>query len=391
VTRLRGFAASGGASPFHGDTAPAGQALPRSNERRAYLDWLRGIAVLIMIEGHTRDSWTRLADRDRDAYHSLNIVSGFGAPIFLFLAGISLSLAAGSRLRRGASETDVGARAVRRGLMIFGLAFLFRLQSWIVSGGRFPDSLLKVDILNVMGVSMVAAALLWRVGWNPRSRAVVFAAAAIVLAMLTPLVRTSSSLAGLPDSIESYLQPLEGHATFTLLPWGAFLVAGAAVGASLDTATSAARERQVNAALLAVGLAVAFGGYAGSFLPPLYPDVSFWTTSPAFFFLRLGILLATVPLAYGLTLAIRAPRLEAFGRASLFVYWIHVEMAYGVLSTPLHRRLPLEQALVAFAAFTLFLFFLVKVKPRVVARIRAILRIDGLSPVANTSVRRNQE
>lgn len=343
-----------------------------------------------MIEGHTRDSWTSVADRDRDAYHWLNILSGFGAPIFLFLAGISLSLAAGSRLRKGVPTPDVGALAVRRGAMIFGLAFLFRLQSWIISGGQFPESLLKVDILNVMGVSMVAAALLWRLGGDPRWRAAIFVAAAVALAMLTPLVRASSSLAGLPDSIESYVHPVAGRATFTLLPWSAFLIAGAAVGVWLDSATDAARERRVSAALLAVGLAVALGGYSASFLPPLYQDVSFWTTSPAFFFLRLGILLATVPIAYGLTLAIRAPRLEEFGRASLFVYWIHVEIVYGVLTIPLHRRLPLEQTLLAFVAFSLFLFFLVKVKARVVARIGGIRSLPGLRGVTDGALRRNQ-
>jgi len=31
--------------------------------RRAYLDVLRGIAVLVMIEAHVIDSWTRDADR----------------------------------------------------------------------------------------------------------------------------------------------------------------------------------------------------------------------------------------------------------------------------------------------------------------------------------------
>ena len=28
--------------------------------RRGYIDWLRGISVLIMIEAHTLDAWTRL-------------------------------------------------------------------------------------------------------------------------------------------------------------------------------------------------------------------------------------------------------------------------------------------------------------------------------------------
>jgi hypothetical protein len=60
----------------------------------------------------------------------------------------------------------------------------------------------------------------------------------------------------------------------------------------------------------------------------------------------------------------RAPLVE-LGRSSLFVYWIHVEMAYGILTAPLHRRLPLEQAYVGFLLFALMLYGLVKAKNRV--------------------------
>jgi uncharacterized membrane protein len=128
--------------------------------RRGYLDWLRGIGVLIMIEGHTLDSWTRPGDRGRDGYRWGILVAGFGAPLFLFLAGAALALAAGSRMRKGAGASEVSRAALQRGLWIFALAFLFRLQSWAISGGPVPRALLRVDILNVMGVSMVLGALL---------------------------------------------------------------------------------------------------------------------------------------------------------------------------------------------------------------------------------------
>ena len=36
--------------------------------------------------------------------------------------------------------------------------------------------------------------------------------------------------------------------------------------------------------------------------------------------------------------------LQAFGRSSLFVYWIHVEMVYGLISLPLHGALSLSWA-----------------------------------------------
>ena len=45
-----------------------------------------------------------------------------------------------------------------------------------------------------------------------------------------------------------------------------------------------------------------------------------------------------------------------FGRASLFVYWVHVELAYGEVSHPLHHALPLPWAIGAFGGLTLLMW-----------------------------------
>jgi uncharacterized membrane protein len=342
--------------------------------RRGYLDWLRGIAVLIMIEAHTIDSWTRPEDRGREGFGYAIILGGFGAPIFLFLAGVIMPLVAASRVRRGWTVAAAASAGRRRGWGIFGLAFLFRLQSWVLSGGAPWDTLLKVDILNIMGLSMVVAATLWRLGRTNAQRAALLAAAAIAATMVTPIVRATPWLGAIPDPIEWYLRPYPGRTTFTLLPWGGFLFAGGAVGVWLAAMTSDFEERRANLALALAGPAIALGGYAASFLPPLYEQTNFWTSSPTFFFLRLGVLLTLLPVAYAWerrpwgSRETRWNPLQEFGRASLFVYWIHVEMVYGVISAPIHRKLTLEQALVAFALFSVFLFGLVKLKEQVVAK-----------------------
>ncbi len=334
-----------------------------------------------MIEAHTIDSWTRPSDRRGPMFDWALILGGIGAPIFLFLAGMALPLAAGARLRRGLTAEVVATQARRRGWQIFGLAFLFRLQSWLISGGAFPGTLLKVDILNVMGVSMLAAAALWTVGRNTRTRALLFVAATIAAAMCTPLVRATPLLDVVPDPIEWYLRPAGERTSFTLLPWGGFLLAGAAAGLWLDAARSDAQERRVNAALFVGGVVTALAGYLASYLPPIYPVTAFWTSSPTFFFMRLGIVVVMVPVAYSWMRVWRGwSPLEHFGIASLFVYWIHVEMVYGVVSWPLHRSLSLGQVLIALAAFATFLFGLVQLKHRLAPRrgSRGVQNIGGM-------------
>src|SRR5262249_12393194 len=129
-------------------------------ERRPYLDCARGIAVLLMIEAHTTDAWTRLVDRRTTAFYDLTILGGFAAPLFLWLAGVGVSLAA-ARIAERATRRDAVDALCRRGLEIFLLAFLFRLQAFLVTPGSHPVMLFRVDVLNVMGPALAAAALLW--------------------------------------------------------------------------------------------------------------------------------------------------------------------------------------------------------------------------------------
>jgi uncharacterized membrane protein len=351
-------------------------------KRRDYLDLLRGLAVLIMIEAHTIDSWTLASERSRMPFGYAMILGGFGAPIFLFLAGLAIVLAASGRVRKGASDEEAAEAGRNRGWQIFGLAFLFRLQSWLLSGGAPLATLLKVDILNIMGLAMVGAAALWGMVRRDAWRAALLVAAAVALTMLTPIVRAAPWLNWLPDPVEWYLRPYPGRTTFTLLPWAGFLFAGAALGVWLARAQTPGAERRIIVTLAIAGPALTAAGYAASFLPPIYAQTNFWTSSPTFFFLRVGVLLAIVPLAYIFSSwfrAVSAP-LEYFGRASLFVYWIHVEMVYGVLSASIHKRLTLEQALLAFALFSLFLFWVARAKDALVARFKTPRGTSSLQP-----------
>jgi len=362
--------------------------------RKGYLDWLRGAGVVVMIQGHVIDAWTSAAGRERTAHQWITFVGGIGgAPIFLFLAGVSLALAAGARMRAGRTDAEAVALARRRGWQILGLALLFRMQAWLISGGGL-QTILKVDILNVIGVSMVAAAALWALARQGRPRALLLAAAAAAAAMLTPVVRNAGLLAVLPDPLERYLRPAAGATTFTLFPWAGFVLAGCAVGLWLESARTSGGERRANAAIGAAGLVLAAGGYAASLLPPVYADTSFWTSSPTFFFIRLGIVMALVAAAYALNRGAGRSPLAEFGRSSLFVYWIHVEMAYGVVSAPLHRQLPLEQAYLGFVLLTMVLFGIVKLKNRMTsgrAKARPLRPIGSLIPHPDPEARTRRD
>ena len=164
--------------------------------RRVYIDWARGLAVLLMIEWHTADAWTRAADRGSEAFGHALILGGFAAPLFLWLAGLGVGAVGGALDADRRPAQSAVLTIVRRGLEIFILAFLFRLQAFIISPGSYPVTIFRVDILNVMGPAIVLTGLMWALGARGRTPIAAFAydaSAAAVIALVTPVIRTAAA------------------------------------------------------------------------------------------------------------------------------------------------------------------------------------------------------
>jgi len=350
---------------------------PTPDRRRAaYIDWTRGIAVLLMIEAHTVDSWTRLASRGSTAYGYAVMLAGLAAPLFLWLAGVSIPLAAAAGVRRGLTRRAAADVVIRRGLEIFILAFLFRLQAFILSPGAHPVTLFRVDILNIMGPAIVAASLVWLLLESTAALVTALAVIAAAITMATPIVRHIGGVEALPIWLQWYVRPAGDNTTFTSFPWIGFVFAGAAVGALLAAAREPRAERRLLTAVGVTGvLVIALGFYASS-LPSIYADSSFWTTSPTYFAIRAGLVMAALAVLFAVDRVVAAPpaalrMLAHLGRSSLFVYWIHIELVYGYASWPLRRQLPLWGTGVAYVLFTLLMAGAVLLRDRVVEQWRS--------------------
>jgi uncharacterized membrane protein len=310
--------------------------------------------VVLMVLSHVVDAWTREADRDRTAFYWANFAGGLAAPAFLFMAGLGTALSGASKLRHGRSRFEATLALARRGVMIFGLAFVFRAQALALGWGA-PIGFLKVDILNVMGPALIVAAGLWGLGASPAGRVAVAAVATVALAMAAPLIRTAGWIDVLPGPLQWYWRPTPPHTNFTLVPWSAFVFAGVAAGAALAAVRDGRGERRLHSALAALAVSVGAVAWWASFQPSIYPPgrSAFWGASPTFFFLRLAVVAALLPLAWSLRrhlpAAIGAP-LATIGAASLFAYWVHVEVVYGGIAIPLKRRLPFEFTLLGTVA-----------------------------------------
>jgi uncharacterized membrane protein len=293
-------------------------------------------------------------------------IGGWAAPLFLFLAGVSVPLAGA---RSGRPRADAGFALQKRGWAIFGLAHLFRLQSFLLNPAASWSSLLKPDILNILGLGIVAVAFCWARGTTPARRVLWLLIPGAAIVLLAPGSRMWSWPEGLrpyAPRLEAYVRPVAGMGVFSVFPWVAFVFAGALAGNWMTARTAEVDTRSFQRQFAARAGAVVAAGAAGAFLPSINGS-QFWSTSVSFFLLRVGAMLL---LLVGAWLWIRARQrgvaaasqpggpMAELGRASLFVYWVHVELAYGFMSQPLHQALPLPVALLAFGLLTLLMWWM---------------------------------
>ena len=339
-------------------------------KRLAYIDWMRGLACLLMFQTHCYDSWLRPDLRETQLYKWSQLGGTLPAPLFIFLAGLSFALVTERLREKGLGRNAIARQTIRRGAEIFGLGIVFRIQEYALGYKWVPwTDLLRVDILNILGISMMLMGVLC---WFTAAAAVDAArfrsiiggfATAAVIAVLTPPLWTTWRPQFLPWPFESYLNGVHTFSQpqpwlFPIFPWTAFAFAGLGVGFLVFTEFARRREARFFAylgcaGLLAVGLSILLE------LSPvqLYAVHDYWHSHPDFFLTRSGVLAIILFLVYawcrwGFAQKGFSPVVQ-LGTTSLLVYWVHIEFVYGRFSI-----LPKRQSSIPMATLGLCVIFL---------------------------------
>jgi uncharacterized membrane protein len=317
--------------------------------RLAYVDWMRGLACVLMFQTHAYDSWLSPEARKSSLFAWSRLGGTLPAPLFIFLAGVSFALVTERLREKGMDCTAIAKQTILRGAEVFGMGLLFRVQEYALGYPWSPKTdLLRVDVLNILGLSMVLLGVLcWAMGEGAvaaaRIRTLVAGLfAATVVAMATPPLWTTYRPKFLPWPVESYINGVHIFDKpqpwlFPLFPWSAFAFAGLAAGFFLFSDFAKRREGVAFAALGGAGI---FAGVLSFFFDSsrvrLYAVYDYWHSSPTFFLLRCGILLVILFLVYawcrwGFAQKGFSPIIQ-LGKTSLLVYWVHIEFVYGRFS-----------------------------------------------------------
>src|SRR5689334_9149455 len=215
-------------SPVTSSPKPAARALNNrdSSGRLTFLDWTRGLAVVIILQGHVFDSFAKTDLRDDGPFVLSQFLGGIGPAVFLVLTGVTLAFLMDRRERQGLPALDRWKAALRRAGYLYGLAILFRIQLWLFGYPESPvTELFKVDILNCMGFAIAAMSIMAIFTTAERIR--LCAGLGIAIAAASPLV-SAIDWRWLPTQVSAYFVP--SYQYFGFFPWAAFIAFGISIG-----------------------------------------------------------------------------------------------------------------------------------------------------------------
>jgi uncharacterized membrane protein len=288
-------------------------------------DWLRGLAVLVMIECHAMVLLRQelLATRAAAVMDWLN---GLVAPSFIFAAGFSLALVQVRTARTGGARGPRLLRTLRRIGEVLAVGTLINYVWFPISVE--PGWLLRVDILQCIGVSLLFALPLFAgLAATPRRLLVGCLLVAAALFFVAPFAD------GYRGTLQDWVnQTGPHHSVFPLLPWAGWVFLGGAAGAVAGSSDLRA--------VLKLLVALAVGSVAVWLLQPvwlaIYPPHAFWVSDPAnsaqrcvmvmLVLLALSTVEARAPASFRASAPVRFA--ELFGTSSLAAYFWHEMLLY---------------------------------------------------------------
>src|SRR5580658_5794089 len=325
------------------------------SQRLLYLDWVRGVAALIMLQGHVFQSFLRDDLRTGGPYMMSQFAGGMPPAVFLFLLGVTFAFLMDSQEKKGVAPTGRWRAAMKRSGYLFAAAFAFRLQLWLFSIDKSPwIDLFRVDILNCMGLALLVLSVMSVFRTEERIR--LCAILGVAIAAASPLI-SSLDWSGAPAIVRNYIVP--DHTFFGFFPWASFVAFGMSAGSILRLL----KPEDIPSAMQWLGwggLALGFSAYSlSSMSMSIYSNSDFWLNSPALIFIKLGTILIFVAFAWLWNTGASARNwswVRQFGLTSLLVYWVHVELIYGRWFGALKDQLTAGQTL--FAAMLTILLML---------------------------------
>ena len=294
----------------------------RTASRVIFIDLARALAVVLMVSGHTSSALLAMTYRTGPWVHAWDFQRGLTSALFLLLAGFAFSVATTRHWATHLQLSAVVVRRVRRFLLFVALGYVlhFPVPRLALLGAVDEAkwrSFLAVDVLQLIGLTLVAVQVLVLAARSRRAFAIASFGLAIGIVAASPFMWASDWSTRVPAAVAAYLSPATGS-QFPLFPWSAYVFIGAGAGqlyarwGAAHLGSFAAWGMAIGVALIAAALSVE-GGIPG--------DVAIRTGAC---FLVLGAI------AHLSRYVVQLPHVfGAVAQESLLVYFVHLCIVYG--------------------------------------------------------------
>jgi uncharacterized membrane protein len=303
--------------------------------RVIFIDLGRALAVVFMLYGHTASALLAVGYQAGPWFEAWQFQRGLTSTLFLLLGGFAFSVATSRHWTLHASWSPAIVRRLRRFALFVVLGYALHFPV-----GRFVDlpavgdarwrTFMAVDVLQLIGFTLIALQLLVLIARTRRRFTVVAFASALVMIVATPFVWNVDWTTTLPVGIAAYLNPGVGS-LFPLFPWMGFVMLGAGFGQIYARWGAANLPAYANRVLLLPGAVLLLaGGALRAAAHPLFGQGP-GTLIPSESLVRLGTcLLLLAGIAHISRRVTRLPHVfGAVAQESLLIYFVHLCIVYG--------------------------------------------------------------
>ncbi len=365
-----------------------------SGKRIEGVDVARGVASLIMIQGHAYDGWVAPEHKASAGYLFTRLLGTLPLPAFLVLAGAAIVLRVDAARSRGESAREVRRSVLRRGFTVLAWGYAVSLGYALMDGGRSAETLLRADVLHVIGLSIAAFALVAIRGEtlpDPRRMVIGATALAIVPTLLCPwLSPLGASVPGPLRFFAALFVDVPGVTLMPFVPLASWLAIGALVAmAMLRARARASRPSRAGApagflaALAAIALVVAIGSSHATGLVVTLLGGELTRAHPAVWLNVIDLAARGVfVLALSALASLRLPELARrvlvrLGQGSFVAYVFHIPFCYGRAGEALRGRLDMVTATVFVALLMAMSWLVVYARDTLRARRKAATELPA--------------
>ncbi len=305
--------------------------------RAQFIDLLKGLALVIMIEVHVFNSLLIPEIKTEWWFPILNFINGLVAPAFTFTSGMVFVLS----MQKGVEGlrtfgSDFWKRLSRIGF-IFLAAYSLHLPyfsfSKIMNNNSYQilKLLYMVDVLQIIATGLLILFFARILIKNESYFYYFCAGASLVVLFVGPLVWNIDFYKHMPLVFATYFNKVNGS-QFPIFPWWAFVFVGAFTAKFYITARNGNNEKSFIKQLLVTGIAFAVISHIlinfifSESLKAIIPH-------PFFFLERLGVIFVLLALCW-----FYINRKENYSsllldvsQQSLLVYWVHLQLIYREL------------------------------------------------------------